>query len=56
MSDRVKGTVAKDFLALFFFHGCTVFGPQILRLKGVSKFLFFLIYTKLFKYFYESVL
>jgi hypothetical protein len=34
-----KGTVARDFLAWVFFHGSTLYGPRISRLKGFS-FLF----------------
>jgi hypothetical protein len=36
---RLKGTVARDFLASFFFHRSALYGPQISRLKGFS-FLF----------------
>ncbi len=39
MQAHLKGTVARDFLVLFFFHGSTLSGSQISRLK-VFSFLF----------------
>ncbi len=41
------------FFGLGFFHGSTLYGPQI---RGYKDFLFFFVFGKLFEYFDESAL